>query len=291
MVKLLGDLIAFALIAVIFAGGLDLLFRLSAQSWLYLLAAGVGMLGLLGLGALYLRWHDARRRAAGLDRAKARIAGLVANHIRVLGNKRDTLLRSDAYGVPETEDWDREMAYFCNRVVLPALAEDEAEALHHAGVTEVLHDILERAVSEYCATRDLPDTLPKRISPAEFEGRCAAILRRHGWQATTTGGSGDQGADVLAEREGLRLVLQCKLYSKPVGNKAVQEVAAAKQFYHADLAAVVSNSSYTRAATTLAGASAVELLHFGELSRFADEVQARGRGASRAAGRQRGRRP
>jgi restriction system protein len=33
---------------------------------------------------------------------------------------------------------------------------------------------------------------------------------------------------VVAERDGVRLVVQCKRYAKPVGNGAVQEVVAAR---------------------------------------------------------------
>ena len=50
----------------------------------------------------------------------------------------------------------------------------------------------------------------------------------------------------------MSVVLQCKLYARPVGNKAVQEVAAARTFYDAGFAAVVSNADYTEAARRLA---------------------------------------
>jgi restriction system protein len=51
-----------------------------------------------------------------------------------------------------------------------------------------------------------PDT-----TPAEFEQWCAARLARFGWRTRTVEGSGDQGADVIAERRRQRAVIQCKL--------------------------------------------------------------------------------
>jgi HJR/Mrr/RecB family endonuclease len=105
----------------------------------------------------------------------------------------------------------------------------------------------------------------ENISPREFERCCADYLSLKGWRSFTTKGSGDQGIDVLAEKNDIRLVLQCKKYGKPVGNKAVQEAFAAKAHAGATVAAVVSNQGYTRAARELAESTGVMLLHFTEL--------------------------
>lgn len=77
--------------------------------------------------------------------------------------------------------------------------------------------------------------------------------------------SGDQGADVIAQRNGTKVVVQCKMYSLPVGNKAVQEAIAAKQHYLADEAWVVTNNTYTKSAKQLAISSGVKLLHHNRL--------------------------
>lgn len=46
--------------------------------------------------------------------------------------------------------------------------------------------------------------------------------------------------------------IQCKLYSAPVGNKAVQEVHAGKAHYQCDVGVVATNSTFTKAAVELA---------------------------------------
>ncbi|WP_425311218.1 restriction endonuclease [Leptospirillum ferriphilum] len=59
---------------------------------------------------------------------------------------------------------------------------------------------------------------------------------------------------------GENLVLQCKRYSYPVGNSAVQEVLAGKSFYKTDVAAVVSKKTFTLSAKGIRP-SGVFLLH------------------------------
>lgn len=87
----------------------------------------------------------------------------------------------------------------------------------------------------------------------DFEFFCAGVLRKQGYEnVEVTRGSGDQGVDVLAERDGIKYAVQCKRYSKPVGNKAVQEIYAGKKFYHCHVGIVMSNNSFTQSAKDLA---------------------------------------
>lgn len=77
--------------------------------------------------------------------------------------------------------------------------------------------------------------------------------------------SRDQGVDVVASRDGIRVVIQCKLYTGPVGNKAVQEVSAGRAHEQAHFGMVVSNSRYTPSAESLAKTNRVLLLHHRDL--------------------------
>jgi restriction system protein len=103
------------------------------------------------------------------------------------------------------------------------------------------------------------------LSPIEYERFCADKFTAAGWKARLTKASGDQGADIMCEANGRRLVVQCKLYSTPVGNAAVQEVIAAREFEFADAAIVVSNAAYTPAARKLAAVAGVHLLHHDDI--------------------------
>ena len=92
------------------------------------------------------------------------------------------------------------------------------------------------------------------------------------WETLVTPKSGDQGADLIIEKYGLKFVVQCKFYNNPVGNKAVQEVIAAKGFYDAWGAIVVTNSDYTKSARQLAESHGVILLHDSQILEWSQLV-------------------
>lgn len=215
-------------------------------------------------------FQQIERHKLALAAAEKKIASVVLQHLDTLADRRDTLVRVDRYGVVDGKDWSREVQHFIDNVVRPKLTAEEAEATAAEGISSVFQRLLEDPVAEHCARRNKPAQLPENITPLDFEGLCASILREHGWSASTTKGSGDQGADVIAEKEGRRLVLQCKLHSGTVGNKSVQEVLAAKHFYGADLAAVVSRTDFTKSAKQLAQVAGVHMLTYTELSSFAE---------------------
>lgn len=94
----------------------------------------------------------------------------------------------------------------------------------------------------------------------DFEIFVAQILSKIDfYNIKTTKGSGDQGVDIIAERDSIKYAFQCKRYDKPVGNKAVQEVFAGKFFYHCHAAIVVTNNYFTQSAKELANENGVVL--------------------------------
>ncbi|MGL5523110.1 MAG: restriction endonuclease [Aeromonas veronii] len=102
----------------------------------------------------------------------------------------------------------------------------------------------------------------------DYEHAVAAQINSaaENWRAEVTQGSGDQGVDVLAEHEnGTTVAIQCKLYSQPVGNKAVQEIIAGRIHYNTVHAFVVTNNKYTKSAIELATSGDVSLLHHSDL--------------------------
>ena len=95
----------------------------------------------------------------------------------------------------------------------------------------------------------------------KYELHVARKMRFHGYVFVKHSGKvGDFGADIIARTLLFRkIVVQCKAYSKKVGVRAVQEVIAARQYYHASKAAVATNSTFTRSARKLAKVCNVEL--------------------------------
>ncbi len=94
----------------------------------------------------------------------------------------------------------------------------------------------------------------------EFEYWCSGLLVDNGYtDVSITSGSGDQGVDIIAFKSGLKYAIQCKRYSNYVNNKSVQEVFTGKEIYHCDVAAVMTNSFFTRSAIEAAKATGVLL--------------------------------
>ena len=99
-----------------------------------------------------------------------------------------------------------------------------------------------------------------KIDGLQFEDICATVLKDKGFKKVKiTKASGDQGVDILAYKDGVKYAVQCKLYSRPVGNKAVQEVFAGMSYYECDAAIVMTNSTFTKSAVDLAESTGVEL--------------------------------
>ena len=112
-----------------------------------------------------------------------------------------------------------------------------------------------------------------RMRGWEFEKVCCEIFRRSGYSAEVTARTGDQGADLILNGRSGRVVVQTKRQEATVGNSAVQQVHAAKAFYNAARAVVLTNSAYSDAAKKLAAANGVELLDRQDLARMLAKAQ------------------
>jgi len=91
------------------------------------------------------------------------------------------------------------------------------------------------------------------MSPKDFEHALAVLCRRDGCtEVTVVGGAGDLAADVLATTPaGQRILIQAKRYGPrtAVRSEDVQKVNGTYRDVHrCDLAAVVTTSTFTKAA-------------------------------------------
>jgi hypothetical protein len=87
----------------------------------------------------------------------------------------------------------------------------------------------------------------------EFENFVAELFRKMGYKAEVTRASGDQGIDVIIQKNGRKIGVQAKCYSKAVANKAIQEVVAGLNYYGLDKGIVITNNYFTNSAVELAG--------------------------------------
>lgn len=108
-----------------------------------------------------------------------------------------------------------------------------------------------------------------RMDGHTFESKLALLFRDLGYSVKQTKTSGDFGADLVAQKNGIVTVVQAKRYSldRKVGLGAVQEVVSAKGMYHAQRAMVITNTSFTDPARALARSNQVELWDRNDLIR------------------------
>ena len=130
---------------------------------------------------------------------------------------------------------------------------------------------LEREFRAYHATRKAnpPTETFEELSGVEFESYLANLLKTLGFEDVAgTPASGDQGADLLARKNGRKIAIQAKRYKGTVGNGAVQEIVGALKFYRADEGWVITSGTFTPSARALARANGIRLIDGLELGKL-----------------------
>ncbi|MFC5770149.1 restriction endonuclease [Thauera sinica] len=143
---------------------------------------------------------------------------------------------------------------------------------YRESVTKLIREKIDRYIELFKARNiDIFDVYGNTIqykTGADYKEYVGRAFEEAGWNISRTPVTGDQGADLVCIKAGLKLVVQCKFYSGNVGNAAVQEVHAARGFYDATHAAVISNVGFTRSAIELAGKLGILLVPDEKLEQF-----------------------
>ena len=247
-------------------------------AWTEVAGVGSAVVAAMVLGGT---WRRLRRRARLLSITR----DVTVRYARLLSVKQKQLVIHDGYGNYQLRPWIEHVGYFLDNVVL---REARSQGLAVADIRQG-STVRSRMVRTLLATLHAQEEAGSGpvddadiISGEHYETLCRNLLQAQGWQVDTTPVTGDQGADLIADADGRRVVIQCKFYAKPVGNKAVQEAHAAMGFHAGDWAAVVSNAAFTRSAHQLARANDVLLLHhdqLADLGRLVRDAEGAGRGA------------
>lgn len=195
-----------------------------------------------------------------LKRAKS----LINTHAPVLARKKSQLAYKDDYGNLVLDDWHREVMNFYRSTVFPRCGGETVFTSY--GADKLIDWVEDEVIPILRARQDRRDKAVDVRTPTDYEHECARLVRLAGWNAQVTGQSGDQGCDIVATSpDGIRMVIQCKYYSSPAGNKSVQEVIAAKEYYKADAAMVISSAGFTKSARQLAASAKVAVIHHDDI--------------------------
>jgi len=94
----------------------------------------------------------------------------------------------------------------------------------------------------------------------EFEHFLNTLFKKIGYSVEHTKLSGDQGADLIINKLGEKIILQAKRHTSKISNKAVQEVVASIKHFKADKGMVVTNNYFTNSAIELAKSNNIKLI-------------------------------
>tara|TARA_Y200000002_G_C22642671_1_gene647743 strand:- start:199 stop:1440 length:1242 start_codon:yes stop_codon:yes gene_type:complete len=151
-----------------------------------------------------------------------------------------------------------------NEIRLYEANRDRYEDQHFGLLSGVLRDPI-KYIEKIIEQNDFDIKFDPNMDPFQYEIFCAEKFKENDWEAYATQGSSDQGVDVVAKKGKKVLVAQCKKFSKPVGNKAVQEVVAGMKFYDANAGIVIAPNGFTNSAEKLAAANKIKLIHHSQI--------------------------
>lgn len=145
-------------------------------------------------------------------------------------------------------------------------SEDEYISLYEEIYDEIAERLGEEEINQFeksLLREDTPTTISINdidlMDGREFEHLIGLLFSKMGYSTKVTKGSGDQGIDVIAEKDGKSFGIQTKCYSSVVSNKAIQEVAAGINHYKLDKGMVITNNYFTDSARELAQSNGVIL--------------------------------
>jgi restriction system protein len=240
----------------------------SAHDWVPVAALALFTAALAGFLALRGRHGRSEKYAPALE--------IAVNEIRVhrtaLRAAKSDSMRPDRYGTMHPDGWEREKALFVRSRLSARLGEagcqDMLPSLMPAIDTEIERQA-NASVEPHSSASDADTGHAYRATAAPeidhdlstFAVRCTSLLQDSGWKTEPGSAGTGKTIDILAERDGHKLLLQCKGGGAPVGVEAVQQVFAMKDGGRVDIAAIVSHAPFTRAAQQMASANGVHALH------------------------------
>jgi restriction system protein len=228
---------------------------------------------LLAATAVIYVWYQNNRKRQIIT-LRTQLKSAVMNHENALISSYRQSRSKDQFGNIDDRRWLNQIDTFLRTKVVPD--QRNFSTWRKSDLGQQASDMVNRLTTEMVdaqrSTHSFAQVDALQLTPSGYEHFCADMLINEGWDVTVTKTSRDGGADFYADKDGFRLVAQCKRYSQPVGNKAVQEVVSALKLYNGNMACVVAPMGFTKQAQTEALCHQVHLLHHLELKSFSEKL-------------------
>lgn len=261
----LGGLMALALIVPIIAIFEEQYrYRIKPAGFFIALAIGLLGVGIVKIGEMFIQECFEQHAYNDLQAKKMRETGHLLKRIQTNENERKFFFAVADYTIERyvVSPNDLQTKFKIEQQQARTLINDlmlvgiiERREWHKSYRTIITHEHWQQKklqlMGEHCVENSVHEI--DNMDGHEFEYFCASLLRKNGFtDVKVTRGSGDQGVDVLAKKDGINYAIQCKNYSSPLGNTPVQEVNAGKTFYGCQIGAVMTNTTFTAGAKALA---------------------------------------
>jgi len=98
------------------------------------------------------------------------------------------------------------------------------------------------------------------LSGQEFEVLVGKLFQSDGWQVRQTPKGADSGVDLVAKKDSVSVVVQCKRWKGRIGEPVIRDVLGAMIHAKADEAYVVTTNYFTRSARLFASGKKIHLI-------------------------------
>lgn len=143
-----------------------------------------------------------------------------------------------------------------------------------ADYQQAVESAQEHAEERKKANQTLEDL--RRLSPSGFEEYIGDLFEGLGYQRVNIrGGSGDQGADILAEKDGERVAIQCKRYKGIVGPHEVRALIGALQLTEAQRGILITTGMFSIQAEKIAGEAPIKTIDGNKLIELIAQARAK----------------
>ena len=123
---------------------------------------------------------------------------------------------------------------------------------------------------EQLARQHIEDRRLDRLSPRGFEELVKRLFEAMGYTGRLTPPGPDEGVDLVLQRKGEKVVVQCKRHRNPVGQPVVRDLYDALLHQEADRAYLVTTSTFTEPATRWAEGKPLQLIDKYQLAALLD---------------------
>ncbi len=230
----------------------------------------IGFLILLGIGlAIYYSIKKENKDATDFTNSikksiRHKSLSVINSHKEQLAIQRRKYVHIDSYGKENVKTWfEKEIPYFIESHIFPLLTIQELNNFWVVG--NEIHLLID---SKSKQIKPKSVEFNENMNGFEFEDYCKQILESKGWKVEKTKNGADQGIDLIIQQKKRKIGVQCKKYSRPIGNKSVQEVKAGLNYYNLSEGVVLGNKTFTKSAINLGNANNIKLLHFLEIEKI-----------------------